>query len=194
MTTDKKEQLMKAAAAVFSKYGYRKATIDEIVAGAGISKGLFYHYFTDKKELYLQLYNTYAELLSRNINDKADLTETDFFERLRAIAHLRIEFISRYPDLWGFLYSAYYEEHKDVAPLIRMKNERLLIESYSGSASNIDWTKFRDGITPDKAISIITWISDGFVRKLNTDRLEMDEKLYEEFDQYLFYMRDGLYK
>ena len=37
----------------------------EIVAEAGISKGLFYHYYENKKQLYLHIYDTYTAVLSK---------------------------------------------------------------------------------------------------------------------------------
>ena len=55
--TEKHVQIMTVAAALFAKYGYKKTSIDEIVSAAGISKGLFYHYYTNKAcLLYTSLY------------------------------------------------------------------------------------------------------------------------------------------
>jgi len=50
--TDKREIIISVAQKKFAQYGPRKTTIDEIAKGAGISKGLIYHYFTDKKDIY----------------------------------------------------------------------------------------------------------------------------------------------
>ncbi len=192
--TDKQNKIITTAAAVFSKYGYKKTTIDEIVATAGISKGLFYHYYTDKKQLYLALYEYYVDIMSSRIRDQVDLSERDLFERLKQISHIRIEIINEYPNLWGFLYSAYYEQHPDVAPLIRDKNEHLLMNSFNGSAGNIDWSKLKPGISPSQAIQAVTWIAEGFVSQLNSEKLEFDKKQYEEFDAYLELLKSGIYQ
>ncbi len=47
----KQQLLFRAATELFKKYGVESVTIDDIVAGAGISKGSFYSYFADKAEL-----------------------------------------------------------------------------------------------------------------------------------------------
>lgn len=49
---EKREQIIRAAMKNFSKNGYRKTVMDEIVADAGVSKGLVFHYFESKKALY----------------------------------------------------------------------------------------------------------------------------------------------
>lgn len=191
--TRKHSRIVAAAAALFAKYGYRKTTIDEIVAGAGVSKGLFYHYFSNKKQLYLYIYNSYVDMLSRSIKENVDTTESDFIERLKRISHIRIAFINQYPDLWGFLYSSYYEKHPDVESAIKDKNKELLQASYAGSAANIDWSKLNKSISPDEAIMLVTWIAEGFVQRLNTDSLVLEENLYAEFDKYIDLLKNGLY-
>ena len=191
--TEKHSLIMNAAATIFAKYGYKKTTVDEIVSAAGISKGLFYHYYTDKKQLYLCLYNTYVDILNTNIKKEVDTNETDFFERLKQISHIRIAFINQYPNLWGFLYSAYYEQHPDVAFEIKATNNSLIQASYTSSASNIDWSKLKKSISPDNAMKIVTWVAEGFVREINSDKLQVDENLYSEFDKYIDLLKTGMY-
>lgn len=191
--TEKHNQIMTAAATLFAKQGYKKTTIDEIVVKAGISKGLFYHYFKNKKELYIHLYNSYIDIFSDSIRNKVDITETDFFERMKQIAHIRIDFVTEYPALWDFLFLAYYEENPDIAPLIKEKNETLLQTSYAGSAANIDWSKLKKGISPDKAIEVITWIAEGFVRKISHMQSSYLENYYE-FDEYIEFLKNGMYE
>lgn len=192
--TKKHTQIMTAAAALFAKQGYKKTTVDEIVEGAGISKGLFYHYFENKKELYLCLYNTYIDILSNSIRKKVDLSETDFFLRLKQLARIRLDFFMEYPNLWDFLYSAYYESHTDVEPLIKEKNNTLLKNAYSGSAASIDWSKLKRGMSPEKAIEIVTWTAEGFMRnKPEKSKLPIAE-LFNQFDEYMECLKTGVYE
>ena len=46
-------QLLELGRALFSTRPYEEISVDEIAAAAGISKGLLYHYFPGKRELYL---------------------------------------------------------------------------------------------------------------------------------------------
>jgi AcrR family transcriptional regulator len=48
-------RLLDAAAEVFARHGYERATIDEIARAAGLSKGSVYWNFASKEELFLAL-------------------------------------------------------------------------------------------------------------------------------------------
>ena len=130
--TEKHTLIVNAAAALFAKYGYKKTTVDEIVAEAGISKGLFYHYYQNKKQVYLYIYDTYTAALSESVGKEVDTSNADFFDRLKQISRLRIAFINQFPDLWNFLYSAYYEQHPDVACEIKDKTKSFYKKAMRG--------------------------------------------------------------
>jgi len=48
----KKEQIVEAARKLFTKYGYKKVSMDEIAKEAGVTKKTVYAYFKDKDELF----------------------------------------------------------------------------------------------------------------------------------------------
>ena len=49
---EKQDRMINAALKLFAENGYRRASTDEMVKEAGISKGLLFHYFTSKAGLY----------------------------------------------------------------------------------------------------------------------------------------------
>lgn len=53
----KQDRFINAALQIFSENGYKKASTDEIVKKAEISKGLLFHYFGSKQGLYEFVYN-----------------------------------------------------------------------------------------------------------------------------------------
>lgn len=58
--------ILKAARDRFLHYGYRKTTIDEVAAAAGVGKGTVYLYFSSKEELLLTL----AREVKRSITEQ----------------------------------------------------------------------------------------------------------------------------
>lgn len=56
-----KEKILKAATEEFALYGYDGATVNQICQKHGISKGLVYHNFENKEELYLRCVQNAAE-------------------------------------------------------------------------------------------------------------------------------------
>lgn len=58
----RRRRLIDAALEVFGRKGYRRATIRDLAAAAGVSPGLFYHYFRDKADLLRAVLETYSLL------------------------------------------------------------------------------------------------------------------------------------
>ncbi len=54
-TTDRSQEILDAALAVFSEYGYHEARIEDIAERAGVGKGTVYLYFPGKRELFQAL-------------------------------------------------------------------------------------------------------------------------------------------
>lgn len=54
--TKRKEGIFDAALLCFNEYGYAETSISILAQKAGISKGGMYHYFTTKRELFLELF------------------------------------------------------------------------------------------------------------------------------------------
>lgn len=57
--THKEIEILRAAEKLFTAYGYKKVSIDEIVKKAGIAKGTFYLYFKNKDEVYCRILEGY---------------------------------------------------------------------------------------------------------------------------------------
>jgi len=110
-----RRHLLTAAAEVFARRGYHEATLEEIAAAAGFTKGAVYSNFAGKEDLFLALTEEHvAETLSRV---RAMLASSDVpagvrleefarlagenFEREQASAALYLEFwlyASRHPE------------------------------------------------------------------------------------------------
>ena len=78
LNDDKKKKLIDASFKEFSLYNFNDVSINRIIKEAGISRGSFYMYFEDKKDLYFYLLEQYSEILIDNmkedlINNKGDL-------------------------------------------------------------------------------------------------------------------------
>ncbi len=56
------QHILGAAYQVFARRGYEAATVDEIAAECGISKGALYHHFSSKEDLFATLIRTRYEL------------------------------------------------------------------------------------------------------------------------------------
>lgn len=79
---EKQRRIVNAAMEVFAKNEYKRASTDDIAARAGISKGLLFHYFGSKKELYFYLYRYVEQMVAEQVTDEKFAEITDFFEMM----------------------------------------------------------------------------------------------------------------
>jgi len=79
------ERLLAAALTLFAERGFEGASVQEVVATAGVTKGAMYHYFSSKDDL---LYEIYARVLRMQMErlEKVAAKELPVEERVHAAA------------------------------------------------------------------------------------------------------------
>ena len=106
MNKSKQDRIINGSLKIFCRYGYRHASTDEIVAEAGISKGLLFHYFMSKKGLYRFLYDYCAHYMADELRRASVVPGEDFFEVEKKLTRVAAGIVRIYPCLPLFLVSA----------------------------------------------------------------------------------------
>src|SRR2546427_13226805 len=86
-----RRRLMDSAMSVFARFGYERATVDEIVREAGFSKGAFYVHFESKEDLFWEMLQERIDAQQESLRQAMDVEATvEENERrvLEAIFHL----------------------------------------------------------------------------------------------------------
>jgi AcrR family transcriptional regulator len=92
----RRAQLLALGVQAFSERTYDDVSIDDIAKAAGISKGLLYHYFPTKRDLYLAgLRATAAELIASTTAATSDMTIQPL-ERMRLGLDAYLDHVSRH--------------------------------------------------------------------------------------------------
>jgi TetR/AcrR family transcriptional regulator len=193
---EKRERIIKAALSEFARNGYERASTNEIIREADISKGALFNYFNSKKELYLYLIDYVLEII-QGIYDQVDWNETDLFRRLKAIGLVKFETYKRYPQVYDFLNSAAVEEAAEVKTEIETIKMNTLASGFEIGLNNLDWSKFRDDIDTQKAMDIIKWTILSFSdiqRKRVQSFTDTDSEVLDEWDAYFDIFRRCFYK
>lgn len=147
---DTKELILETAFVLFTQKSYKAVTLHEIVNKTGLSKGAFYHYFTSKEKLFLEVIDKFffnAMLVDFSQLNKNSLKEfyTDYvitlqnkFKELRKklllgdpkvninFITLLFDAINLFPDFRGKLLSVLNDEIKEwkkVVHAARIKGE-----------------------------------------------------------------------
>jgi len=198
LETEKQERILNAAMKEFAKKGYKNASTNEIVKEAAISKGALFHYFKNKKELFLFLYDYSVEYLTNEILKKFNYEEGDIFLRMEQIMMLKIENFKRHPQMYDFFLAAYMEDCDEVKSELESKNKVITESGYSKIYEGIDFSKFRETIDVKKAIEIINWTLEGFsnreAEKLKNFSYEESDELLKEINTYLEILKKSFYK
>jgi AcrR family transcriptional regulator len=74
---ERRRQLLEASGRVFAERRYDEVSMSEIAAAAGISKGLLYHYFSSKQELFRATLEDAAIDIAGRIQPDPDLPPAD---------------------------------------------------------------------------------------------------------------------
>ena len=87
---ERRRQLLEASARIFAERRYDEVSMSEIAAAAGISKGLLYHYFTNKQQLFRATLEDAAHEIAIRIEPDTSLPPT---ERVRASVDAYLDWI-----------------------------------------------------------------------------------------------------
>ena len=80
LNDEKKKKLIDASFKEFSLYNFNDVSINRIIKEAGISRGSFYMYFVDKKDLYFYLLEQHLEMLINNMKNDLIKNKGDLFK------------------------------------------------------------------------------------------------------------------
>ena len=121
-----REKLLASALELYIEKGYHNTTVDEIAKGAGLSTGIAYRYFKNKKELLLATLSFSFE----NIKDIAGVSIEDFIADdisgiLSAFERIHTEYRALHEELEGLRHS-----DEDVRKLYVDFTEKALTELY----------------------------------------------------------------
>ena len=88
---------MDSAIAEFSEKGYGASSINAICGLQGLSKGIIYHYFDTKDELFLACVEECFSLLTERIREKMKEAEGGVETQLEIYFRARMDFFSKFP-------------------------------------------------------------------------------------------------
>jgi TetR/AcrR family transcriptional regulator len=198
---EKQLRIINAALEVFSKSEYKRASTDDIAAKAGISKGLLFYYFHNKKELYLFLFKYCTKLVHQRVIDDNFMKICDFFEILDYAAEKKMSLFLKMPYIMDFWTKAFYSKDEPVSE--DMQKEILKkTEFYSSLLNNqTDQSKFKPGVSPGEIMKMLTWMTDGYLREklnrginINADELMRDYRKWSDMFRKMAYKEEYLYE
>lgn len=206
---EKKYALIKICIDEFAIKGYENTSTDVITAKAGISKGILFHYFKSKKNLYLFIVDYVREQLShKTIAEVEKIHEDDFFNRIKAVSLAKQRIFMEYPMESELLLSSYTnppltvkEELKEMYQQHIKEYTKFNIEAHIYMKELLCRDKLKSNISKERVIKTTMFILEQLSNKYMTmyknnqfDMINNQELMLKEIDEYIDIIKYGVYK
>lgn len=97
-----RENIIKAASIAFSKFGYKKTTLEDIAVFTNVSKTGLYYYFKNKEEVFNEVIKKEAERLQETLI-KAIKQEKKPLDKFSTYIKTRMEFLAQISNYYSAL-------------------------------------------------------------------------------------------
>ena len=192
---ERQDLIRNSAMLEFGDNTFKKTSADSIAKRAGVSKGLLFHYFKDKRELYLYLFHYALEVcIKKYMMITYDFGETDFFLALEMGQKVKMDMVRRCPGLFRFVMRAYYERDSLLSPHLRKGLNSLLESTSRDFLARMDLYKFKEDIDPWEVIRLLTLTAEGMMARTGADTAEEIETLFQEYKKYADMLKRQFYK
>ena len=175
-----RHRILEAAREEFSKKGYEGASLNTVCSEKGISKGIIYHYFKDKDELYLLCVKECFDALTEALSQTAAALTGSAKEKLQSYFSARLRFFAEHPQYLGIFADAAFNPpprlNEEIAAL-RQSFDRLTISVLTGL---LEGENLRRGLSVSFIVEDFRTYMDFFNMRFRTDcgkELPMDELL-----------------
>ncbi len=192
---ERQDLIRNSAMLEFGDNTFKKTSADSIAKRAGVSKGLLFHYFKDKRELYLYLFQHAIDACMETFLASFQyFGERDFFLALEKGQEIKMDMVRRMPGLFRFVMRAYYERDSILTPKLRKKLDDVLAQSTDQFLSRMDLHKFKDGVDPKAVVRLLMLASEGMLAETGACTAEEINTLFGEYKNYADMLRRHLYK
>jgi TetR/AcrR family transcriptional regulator len=136
----KQEKILDAALAEFADKGYEQASVNVMVSTSGIAKGSLYQYFTDKKGIFLYIFDFAISRVRRTlVKVKEETAGEDFFTRLEKSLLTGVDFIRRHPRIYNVYLKILFDQ--------RVPEREKLLKAVRQFAADYLGSLVRQGVT-----------------------------------------------
>lgn len=188
---EKQQKIMNAGFRIFSQNSYRKSPMQEIADEAGISKSLLFHYFYNKKDLYLFLWNKAADITIEYLTRNHCYESEDLFEMMERGMYAKIQIMCSYPDMAAFAIKAFYEKDPAVCGEIQKSYREHFNRKAADALARLNPEDFIPGLDLYMMHRQIYLMSVGYLWEISQRGDTLDsESLEKDFSEMLSFWKN----
>lgn len=163
LSPERQRAIINAGYRVFSQNTYKNSPMSQIAAQAQISKSLLFHYFRNKKELYLFLWDKCAQMTIEVLTRYGCYEQEELFVSMERGMRAKMELIRRYPDMANFTIRAFYEKEPEISAAIQQSYHRYFNLKADSVRINLDPIQFIPGLDIPMMYREMYWASEGYL-------------------------------
>jgi AcrR family transcriptional regulator len=190
----KRQRVILASIEEFAK-GYEVASTNEIVRKAGISKGLLFHYFGNKKSLYMSVFTEVVQQTAEALFSRVGELPGDVIERMIRLALTKLELYREDPKAWLFLADAVSNPPDELKQEIRSVQAELTHAGMETFLASLDFAGLRSDVKPAQLLKFVQLLLKGLEQEYlgRGDLALLDwEEVMNEFMVYTDLLRTGI--
>lgn len=194
---EKRQSILNAGYRVFSQNSYKNSPMSEIADAAGISKSLLFHYFRNKRELYLFLWDHCARTTIAFLTKHDCYSQKGLFESMERGLRAKLEIIRLHPDMGAFTIRAFYETDPEVSGAVQESYHKFFHFKADKARVNFDPAQFIPGLDIPMMYQEMYWASEGYLwemtqrGELDMNQMERDFTRLMEFWKSVYLRREG---
>ncbi len=194
----KRDVIINASIIEFGTMGYEKASTDDIVKRAGISKGGLYEYISSKEELFLFVFEHAYKKLYDFIREELDNQNlelpSDILKRFKTVSDIAIDFYIAHPSYIKLIARTYRLNEGT----LKEKTHKIFMNQFNNifGTVNSKTLRYNKSRLTDLLIWLLAKTRDEFIDEYEniSDIKKLRQKYKKNWDFYLSVMETGIYK
>lgn len=167
-------KILQVALNEFANYSYEKSSINRICTEGNISKGVMYHHFKDKDELYLLCIGYCYEVMVDYY--RAKLKDEDAWENeIKRFFEVRYHFFKENPILQKIFFNTLFKAPEHLKEEIKKISKSLDDLNYEFSLKILNKIKLRDNLTTEEIIFLLEVVQNLLHKEFHKKAEELKE-------------------
>lgn len=152
-----KDAILNSSLVFFKDAPFQKVSTNDIVTHAGVSKGLLFHYFKDKRTLYLTLYEHIWDNIKHHVLHDDQMNDPNLFVRLNHFFYSQRAYLLHHSDEAQFLKRVHLTSDESIVKKRTHIYQSTQNQFYKRIFDHIDTGLFKSDLDLQDAYKVLVW-------------------------------------
>jgi TetR/AcrR family transcriptional regulator len=199
---DKQERVLDAALAEFAEQGYQAASLNRVVAQAGIAKGSLYQYFPNKEGIFNYIFQHALGMVRRTLTSvKEETLEENFFVRLEKSLLAGVRFSREHPRVFSLYLKIQFDKNVPFRDDFLAAVRRYATEYFASLVRRAQAKgELRPGVPKAATLFLLDALFDRFLQAVAVPALDVtldlhqatEEVIHKHVRELIGLLREGL--